>query len=122
MVSAQGGDVAYIDNVSLFPKSATRIEVKATANGFVKYINAQLIGESAMHLGAGRAKKEDVIDFAAGIVLNKKIGHKVKIGDLLATLYTNKTDYQQVIRDVEDCFVLSNEPVTPNPIVYEVIS
>lgn len=47
------------------------------------------IGEAAVILGAGREKKDDKIDMAAGIVLRKKTGERVNKGDALATLYTS---------------------------------
>ena len=53
-------------------------------------MNTEEIGKIASLLGAGRMTKDDVIDYEAGIVLNKKINDYVKVNDLLATLYTNK--------------------------------
>ena len=90
MVKAQGGDESYIYNPSKFDKAKYIIDVKSNKAGYVKEINALEIGEAAMKLGAGRATKEDVLDFTAGIVLEKKVGSKVDVGDTLCKVYSNK--------------------------------
>ena len=81
MVKAQGGDDSYIKDPSKFEKAKYIIDVKSKKEGYIKEINALEIGEAACKLGAGRATKADVIDFAAGIVLEKKVGSKVNVGD-----------------------------------------
>jgi thymidine phosphorylase len=48
-----------------------------------------MIGKAAMHLGAGRIKTGDTIDHTAGIILKKKFGDAVAIGDTIAILHTN---------------------------------
>lgn len=120
MVTAQGGDASYLDDVSKFPMAKNIIVVKANSSGNIKHIDSLAIGVSAMKLGAGRATKDDVIDMSAGIVLSKKVGETVKIGDVLATLYTNKgeNEYKEVLKDVHDAFVLTNEKV-PTPKVIQ---
>ena len=59
-----------------------------------------------MELGGGREKLDDVIDMSAGIILNKKIGDEVKEGELLATLFTNKENYEKVKEDVLNAFLI----------------
>lgn len=110
-VVAQGGDVSYIDDPSKFPVSKNVIEIKSKKKGFVKKINALEIGKGSMMLGGGRETLEDVIDMSAGIILNKKIGDECKEGELLATLYTNKDDYSEVIENVLNAFEFSSEKI-----------
>ena len=74
-----------------------------------------------MHLGAGRATKEDTIDMAAGVVLRKKIGDYVKKGDVIATVYTNKEEYQPMVEALKTAFVIDKSPVSVNPLIYTVI-
>ena len=88
-VTAQGGDAAYLRDVSLFP-TAPAYEVCAPADGYIADMDAERIGIVGVALGAGRAKKEDAIDFAAGIRLLKKTGDAVKAGEPIAILYTNR--------------------------------
>ena len=121
MVRSQGGDVSYLDDTSKFPVSKNHIEVIAKQEGYVNRIDALEIGESAMRLGAGRATKEDIIDPTAGIILNKKVGDYVKIGDKLCDVYTNIDEYDRIINDIHDSFKLSDVEVKVPPIVHKVI-
>lgn len=110
-VIAQGGDVSYIDNPAKFPVSKNVIEIKSKKEGYVKKINALAIGKGSMMLGGGRETLEDIIDMSAGIILNKKIGDQCKEGELLATLYTNKDEYSEVIENVLNAFEFSSEKI-----------
>ena len=121
LVRAQGGDESYIRDPSKFEKAKYIIAIKAENEGYVKQINALEIGESAMRLGAGRATYDDVIDPSSGIVLAKKVGEKVNVGDVLCTVYTNKEDNASILKDIHDSFKLSSDIVKINPIIYEVI-
>lgn len=92
-VGAQGGDISYIDDTSKFIDVSVCIEYKAEKSGYINKIDAQKIGRASVLLGAGREKKDDVIDFGAGIYLCKKTGDEVREGDTVARLYTNKNEY-----------------------------
>ena len=122
LVKAQGGDASYILHPEKFPMAKHIIPVNSTLEGYVKKIDALEIGESAMRLGAGRATKDDIIDMTAGIILNKKVGDPVKVGEKLCDVYTNVADYTSILDDVRKSFKLSVTPVKPNPIVHEVIA
>ena len=89
MVKSQGGDVSYIENTSKFEKASFSREVYAPADGYITHMDSENIGLTAVLLGAGREKKEDDIDPAAGIVISAKTGDFVKRGELLATLFSN---------------------------------
>ena len=121
MVEAQGGDKEYIYHPELFPVSKNIVEVRSSRDGFVSEINALEIGEAAMKLGAGRATKEDVIDPTAGIILAKKVGDKVAKGDLLCTVYTNCKKFDDVLKEIEESFKLSEKEVTTHSIIYEIV-
>lgn len=88
-ISYQGGDVSWIEDTSKFPKAKYRLDVLAEADGWISHMNTAEIGNVSSHLGAGRVKKDDVIDFDAGMIIAKKTGEYVKAGETLATLYTN---------------------------------
>ena len=92
MVKAQHGNVEQIKNLQLLPKADNIIEVKSCNSGYVESIDAESIGISALLLGAGRETKEAGIDHAVGIVLNKKVGDYVRIGETIAFLHANKMD------------------------------
>lgn len=86
MVESQGGDPAYIRNPEKFKKAKYSHEVVCDREGYVTGMDAEGCGVASMLLGAGRSRKEDVIDFSAGILLKKKYGDLVKKGDVLAVL------------------------------------
>ena len=89
MVEAQGGDGRYVYDTSLLPGAEFTLEVPAPCNGYVKHIEADDIGLASMHLGGGRATKEDTIDLSVGIVINRKVGDHVSEGESIATIHAN---------------------------------
>lgn len=89
LVEAQGGDVNYINDTSLFKKDKCVRDILSPCDGYIFSADTGKIGEAAVILGAGREKKDDKIYMAAGIVLRKKTGERVNKGDALATLYTS---------------------------------
>lgn len=121
-ISHQGGNVDLIENPENFPKAQFKEDITLENDCYISYMNAEEIGISSVVLGAGREKKEDTIDFSAGIVLNKKSGDKVAKGDVIATLYTNNKDSLQsakekFIKAVE----FSDDKPTDIPLIYEIV-
>ena len=88
-IETQGGDASFARSPELFPKAPLSREIKAASDGFIQAMNTEAVGLSAVALGAGRVTKEDVIDFTAGIIIEKKTGDKVKAGEVIATLYSS---------------------------------
>lgn len=121
MFHAQGGDESYILHPEKFPVASHIIPIKADKEGFVRRIDSLTIGVSAMKLGAGRERMDDVIDMSAGIMLCKKVGDKVNKGDVLCYCHTNKEGVEEVFHDVLGAFELSQEEVQVPPIVHEYI-
>lgn len=113
-VKAQKGDVSYIEHPEKFEVSKNIIKVYSNESGYIHKIDALTIGRSSMHLGGGREKLDDVIDMSAGIILNKKIGDSIKKDELLATLYTNKDNVNDIATAVKDAFIIKKEPYVFN--------
>lgn len=90
MTVAQGGDPSVLDDTSLFPKAPICHEVLSQHSGYISHMDTERCGIASVVLGAGRASKEDPIDYSAGIMLCKKVGDKVERGDCIARLYTAK--------------------------------
>ncbi len=122
-ISTQGGDVALIENTALFPCAEYVHEIKASEDGFISKMDAEKIGTAAMKLGAGRAAKEDKIDYTAGVVLAKKTGDALKSGDTVATIHTNKkasiNEAEELLRSA---ITLSKQRPESKPLIYKVIS
>ena len=88
-VEAQGGDKRLVYQPELLPAAGIVLEVMNTEEGYVSRIKAEDIGLASLVLGGGRATKESEIDLTVGVLLNKKRGDKVNIGDTLATIFAN---------------------------------
>jgi pyrimidine-nucleoside phosphorylase len=92
MVRAQGGDPAWIYHPEKFPAAPYCREVKAPADGYITAVDCEGYGTAALLLGAGRNRKEDVIDPAAGMILHAKTGDAVAKGQSIATLYASRKE------------------------------
>ena len=101
MFAAQGGDVSVLDDPDKFQKAKFSRPLLAGESGYLVRMNTEMVGNASVGLGAGRITKEDVIDFAAGIVLHKKTGDKVEKGECLATLYA---DHEEKFDAAEEMF------------------
>jgi len=88
-VSAQGGDPSVADNPSILPQCKKLVEIKSPRAGYIQKINALEVGIASQILGAGRQKKDDVIDLSVGIYLKKKVGDPVKKDEPLAIFHTD---------------------------------
>jgi len=121
LVMIQGGNPDLIDNPEKLPEAERHIEIKAIQKGYISEINAENIGVSAMLLGAGRKKKEDEIDPAAGITITKKVGDEVNPGDTICILHTNLENFKEAETIARRAFVISETKVKPVKYIYEVI-
>ncbi|MBE6813939.1 MAG: pyrimidine-nucleoside phosphorylase [Ruminococcaceae bacterium] len=121
-ISHQGGNSNWIENPDNFPKAEFKEDIISEKDCYISSMNAEEIGISSVILGAGREKKEDAIDFSAGIVLNKKTGDKVAKGDIIATLYTNNKDSLKTAKEkFLSAIEFSNENPKEIPLIYEIV-
>lgn len=119
LVENQGGDISYIKDTNKFEKAKYIMEVVAPEDGYITKLNAEKVGVTSVHLGAGRVKKEDNIDKAVGIVLNKKISDQVNKGDILAYVHANDEEKgKQAVKDILAAYEIAQEkPKTPEHII-----
>lgn len=96
-VQAQGGNPAIVNNPNLLPKATHQFELESEATGFITKLVADQIGKAVLALGAGRKDKSSEIDLSVGVILHKKIGEKVNVGDTLFTIHSNKENNSEVI-------------------------
>lgn len=122
LVKSQGGDVDYIDNPQLLPQAAYIETVKAPQSGYLARINARIVGETAVSLGAGRSRKEDSIDHAVGIVIHHKVGDYVEAGQPLFTLHANNKDLDEARQALLAAHVWSQKNIEPLPLFYGTVS
>lgn len=121
-IKAQGGDVRCIDDPARFACAPYSMAVKCTADGFVTAMNAEEIGAVASVLGAGRAVKTDTIDPTAGILLAKKTGDRVTVGDTLCTLYTSKREtLAPAAARYAAAIAVGDAPPETKPLIYDIV-
>jgi len=122
LVEAQGGDQDFITNTQLLPKASLIETVKAPRSGYLAEIHARIIGETAVLLGGGRAKKTDPIDYAVGILVHHKVGDYVEVGEPLFTVHANHSDR---MRTAKEQLLLAHKfddnPVDPLPLFHGVV-
>lgn len=92
VIEAQHGDSSVVDAPEKLPTAAHHFDFLATESGTVRTCDALYIGVAAVRLGAGRERKEDDIDPAAGITIHAKVADAVEVGQPLATLHYNDAD------------------------------
>ncbi len=115
MVIAQGGDLAGL------PKHRGEVAVVASEAGIVQAIDGREVGLVAVQLGAGRAKREDVIDLAVGIRIDRKVGEAVAVGEALATVLLGAESNlsESLVARLRAAFVVGPAPVAARPLILE---
>ena len=122
LVKSQGGNIEYVENTERFEKAKYVIPVIAEKDGFVEELNAEKVGLISVSLGAGRVKKEDDIDKAVGIILNKKIADEVKIGDILGFIHANdEQKAKEAAEQLKDTYKISEMKVEKEKIILGVV-
>ena len=120
-IEAQGGNPDVVDNPEeMLPQAKYQIDVTADTDGYITEIDAEELGVAGMLLGAGRATKDSELDLAAGLMLQKKIGDKVSVGDTLVVIHSNSEDVDSSIKLIKENIKIGDhaEPVT---LIHEII-
>jgi pyrimidine-nucleoside phosphorylase len=120
-IKAQGGKEEVVDDPRNYLNiSSKTLEFKAKEQGYITFIDTEKIGLASMVLGAGRQKKEDIIDKSVGLTINKKVGDKVEEGEIIAKLFiSEKSDVDASLELLNEAYTISKE--TPKDINKNVI-
>ena len=89
MIEAQGGDSRVIDDDRVLTIGKFTYDVTSPQDGYITHMNTEQCGIASVMLGAGRTVKDGPIDYSAGIVMHKKTGDSVTVGESIATLYAS---------------------------------
>ena len=89
MIEAQGGDSRVIDDDRVLTIGKFTYDVTSPQDGYITRMNTERCGIASVMLGAGRTVKDGPIDYSAGIVMHKKTGDAVSMGERIATLYAS---------------------------------
>jgi len=122
MIEMQNGNPDVVSNVSLLPQASKKVAIKSEKKGYITGIETKSVGIAAMMLGAGREKKDDVIDPAVGIWLNKRHGDHVKAGEELAIFYINDSkNLEDAISLFKSAYKIGDKEPDELPLIYTVI-
>ena len=122
LVQNQGGDISYIEDTTKFEKAKYSKEIKLNEEGYISKINAEKIGRIACMLGAGRTKKDDIIDMTAGIIFNKKVGDYINREEVVATIYSNSNDRMEEAESlIKNTIQINKEKQEKIPMIIDII-
>ncbi len=121
-IGKQGAGVSKIKDPSSLLGAKFKREIYAKEDGYIYSLDAQKIGTASMILGAGRTKKEDLIDHLAGIKLEITLGSYLHKGDKIATMYSsNESLFESAAIVFEDAIVYSDSMPKKNDLIYKII-
>jgi thymidine phosphorylase len=104
------------------PQAQFRNDVLSSASGYVSAIQCEQVGAASVVLGGGRERKEDSVDPAVGIILHKKVGHKVVAGEPLCTIHYNSEARLASARQLlESSYKIADAPPAKRPMIHRVI-
>lgn len=123
IIEAQGGNKEVINNYSLLPQATFKEKIVCEKSGYISKIDTKGIGKLAQFLGAGRERKEDIIDLSCGIVFPMKIGDFVKKGQEIGTILSNnKEKLEEALKRFNTLFEVTEAEVNPPPLIYYRVS
>ncbi len=122
-VMVQGGNPKVLEKPEeILPRSKKQLEITAKTSGYITGLDAEKVGAAAMMLGAGRAKKEDAVDPAVGIVVEKKLGDAVEKGERIAVLHVNRTEnLERAVRLTERAVSISERAQNKPELIRRII-
>jgi pyrimidine-nucleoside phosphorylase/thymidine phosphorylase len=122
VIQAQGGNPKVLDRFELLPNATGVREIPSPRAGYVSAIDAEDIGRASCMIGAGRDRKEDVVDHAVGVILEVKIGQRIDAGGVLCRLYYTKDEkVEEAAQLVEDAFRISTHEPEERELILEVV-
>ncbi|MGA8075141.1 MAG: thymidine phosphorylase [Candidatus Acidiferrales bacterium] len=122
IIRLQGGDAGVVDDPGRLPKAKQMAKAFTMKAGYITAIRCEHVGIASMLLGGGREKKEDSIDPAVGVVLEKKVGDEVKAGSALCTIHFNSEERKgEALAMLGMSFVIGPKKPAARPLVRRII-
>ncbi|MDR5683525.1 MAG: pyrimidine-nucleoside phosphorylase [Armatimonadota bacterium] len=122
MIEAQGGDPSVVEEAGRLPAAPVVADVTSESGGYVQAIDAEAIGRAAMTLGAGRARKDDPIDPAVGVVVLEKVGARVERGTPLARLHArSEKSVPEASERVRGAYLIGPERPEVRPLIHRIV-
>lgn len=112
IIKCQGGDERIIDDYQLLPQSKYCFSIPSPKSGYIQKLDALTIGLLSVELGCGRKTISDKIDYSAGFIFKKKIGDKVKKGEILVDILANdRNRIKAVSEKILNAYKISNKKI-----------
>ena len=120
-IAAQDGDPAIVDDYSRLPQPRQIVEIKAPRSGYIAFMDTYHAGVFTVDLGAGRKKADDVIEFAAGVLFDRKTGDEIRAGEIIARVQLSRpSEDHQALRDRFLSFIyIADGPPAERALVHE---
>ncbi|BAL81115.1 pyrimidine-nucleoside phosphorylase [Caldisericum exile] len=123
IIEAQGGNKQVINDFNLLPQAKFKKDIISEKTGYISRIDTKGIGRLAQFLGAGREKKDDVIDLSCGIIFPKKLGDYIEKGQQIGTvLSNNEAKLEEALNRFNSLIEVSDTPIEPPPLIYYRVS
>jgi pyrimidine-nucleoside phosphorylase len=118
IVDAQGGDPRVVDDPAILPGAPVERVLEADADGYVCHVEPRIIGEAIVAMGGGRSAMDDVIDYAAGMVVSAKLGDRIEKGQPLASVAgRDEPTVSAGLAALERAIRIGGERPTPTPLI-----
>ncbi len=118
LVKTQGGDLKALDNPEYLPSALYKADFISPKGGYLYALDAEALGFISLDLGAGRRKKEDTLDYGAGLKLWHKTGDRLKKGEIIATLYSNSQNkLAPALEALSRAVKINSQPPVQKPLI-----
>jgi pyrimidine-nucleoside phosphorylase len=123
MVELQGGDPRAVDNPKILPQAQHTMTINSPKDGYLTSLQCEQVGTACVILGGGRERKEDSVDPAVGIVLHKKVGDVITVGEPLATIHYNAENRVGRAKQLleQSYTIAESPPLEKRPLIHRVI-
>jgi pyrimidine-nucleoside phosphorylase len=122
IIQAQGGDGRVVNNPDLLPRTAFVEQLRSPRDGFVTRCDAKLLGLASNVLGAGRNRVDDIVHPAVGLVIERKVGTRVKRGDVLCQVHWNdERRLASAMTLIKTAFEIKTQSVERRPLIHAVL-
>jgi pyrimidine-nucleoside phosphorylase len=118
MIATQGGDPAVVERPEQLPRARWQHLIRAPRSGTLIAIDAEMVGRTAVLLGAGRERTDDGVDPAAGVCLLRRPGDIVLSGDgLLELHYSDPTRLDDAAVIAAASLTIVDDPCETTPLI-----
>jgi pyrimidine-nucleoside phosphorylase len=122
-IELQGGETKICDAPEILLEKVLKIPVFSLQTGYISEINTKTVGNAVSEIGGGRAKIDDLIDFAVGFECEKKIGDEVRKGEILGVLYCrSESQGNQIISKFQNAYQIQPEKIDKPILIQKIIS